>query len=214
MTAKADLTIVQKIEGAGPVTEVTMKIKGDKARLETGADVTTIVDTKTGNVMTLMNSQKRFIEISGDKMKAMAAMMGQAAPPQSGGEKPKLTPTGKKETINGFETEEYVSSGADTKATYWLAMNFPDGPAVLKQMQVMSSSALSASMGAPVQPDFPGVPIRSRVTVQGKEITSTMSSVKQDPIPETEFLVPKDFQKTQLPGFGGEASSSGKPKKP
>ena len=36
-------------------------------------------------------------------------------------EKPKLAATGKKETVNGYETEEYVYEAPDLKATYWIA---------------------------------------------------------------------------------------------
>jgi hypothetical protein len=73
LTARADLTIVQNVEGGGPVSEITIKLKGDKARME-AAQMTTIMDGKTGEVLTLMNAQKKFVRISGDKAKAIAEM--------------------------------------------------------------------------------------------------------------------------------------------
>jgi hypothetical protein len=214
-SVEADLTIVQKVEGLGPVGEVTMKIKGDKARVQAGADVTTIIDAKSGDVTTLMNSQKRYVQMSGEKVKAMAAMMNQSTPGPQGAAKPKVTATGKKETINGYETEEFVCDAPAFKATYWVATKLPDGPAILKQMQAMQSSAWGVgSTPATTPPDLPGVPIRSRITIQGKEMTTTISSIKQDPVAPEEFSVPTDFKEMQIPNLGGKAPDPGKTKQP
>src|ERR1043166_4939488 len=64
LPARADLTIVQKVEGAGQGGEMTIKIKGDKARIDTSPKLTTIIDGKTGEITNLMNDQKK---IKGDK---------------------------------------------------------------------------------------------------------------------------------------------------
>ena len=47
--------------------------------------------------------------------------------------------------------------------------------------------------------DFPGLPLRTIVKTGGKEITSTITSIKQDPLSEAEFSVPKDFQELKKP---------------
>ena len=44
LSARADFTIVQKVEGKGQAQEVTLKIKGDKVRMEANPQVTMIVD--------------------------------------------------------------------------------------------------------------------------------------------------------------------------
>ena len=44
----ADLTIVQSVEGMGPVSQMTMKIKGDKARIDVSPQMTMIIDAKNG----------------------------------------------------------------------------------------------------------------------------------------------------------------------
>jgi hypothetical protein len=63
LSARADLTIVQKVERAGSATNMTIKVKGDKVRIEASPQVTTILDAKTGEVTNLMNDQKTVVRI-------------------------------------------------------------------------------------------------------------------------------------------------------
>src|SRR5687768_3808892 len=74
LNAQADFTIVQKVEAKGQATEMTLKIKGDRIRMEAAPQTTLIVDAKTGDTLTLLNAQKKFIRISGDTTKAIAEM--------------------------------------------------------------------------------------------------------------------------------------------
>src|SRR6266850_2664210 len=99
VSARADLTIVQKVEGTGPPSEMTIKIKGDKARIDVTPQLTTIVDGKTGEVINLMKDQKMIMRMSAEKMKAAADMMSKYQGKSETSGKPKLIATGKKETI-------------------------------------------------------------------------------------------------------------------
>src|SRR5438477_9405606 len=108
ITARADLTIIQKVEGAGPVADMTIKIKGDKARIDATPQVTTIIDAKSGEMINLMNDQKTAVRVSAEKMKAAAAMLSKFTDKDKAAPQPKLTSTGKKEMVNGYEAEEYV----------------------------------------------------------------------------------------------------------
>src|SRR5438046_3814763 len=209
LPARADLTIVQKVEGVGPATDMTIKIKGDKARVEASPQLTTIVDGKTGEVINLINDEKTVVRISPDKMKAVTDMIKKFNAPKDGAEKATLTPTGQKETVNGYETEQYTYDGPEFKATFWIATNYPDGAAILAQLQSIKSEFWNAANpGAPDYRDFPGLPIRTRMTttIQGQatkpggttlggatEITSTIISANQNPISDSEFTVPSDF---------------------
>src|SRR5207249_11102540 len=46
LSARADLTITQKVEGAGPSTEMTIKIKGDKARIDRSEEHTSELQSR------------------------------------------------------------------------------------------------------------------------------------------------------------------------
>ena len=46
-------------------------------------------------------------------------------------------PTGKKETINGYETQEYVSDSPKFHASYWVAKTYPNYDSILQQMSLL-----------------------------------------------------------------------------
>jgi Domain of unknown function (DUF4412) len=227
---RADLTIVystavkpasqgQKVQttpdAVAAATNMTIKVKDDRARIDASPQITVIFDGRTGELMSLLNDQKSVVRISPDKMRAIADMLSKFNSKQAGSEKPRLTPTGQRETINGCDTEQYTYDGPDFKATYWIAPNYPNGAAVLAQLQSIKSEFWdAANTKMPDFRDFPGLPIRMRMIVgkenQGgdhgagvpehpTEITSTITGVSLDSIPASQFTVPADFKETKLP---------------
>jgi hypothetical protein len=224
LSTRADLTIVQKVEGVGGGGEMTMKIKGDKMRIEVSPEITTIFDGGTGELTNLMNDQKTVVRISADKMKAAAEMIKKFNSKKESAERAKLVPTGKKETINGYDTEQYAYDGPDFKAVYWIALTYPDGAAILKQLQAIKSEAWNATnTRVPDYGDFPGLPIRTHITMtkqhrgtvsnstasgSGTEITTTLTSIKQDPLSDAEFTIPKDYQEMSMPDIFGEKKAA------
>jgi len=215
LTARADLTIVQKVERAGSATNMTIKLKGDKVRIEASPQVTTILDGKTGEVTNLMNDQKTVVRISAEKAKALANMINKFEVKKEDAGQVKLTPTGQKETVNGYETEKYTYDAPDFKATYWIAPSYPDGAAILAQLQSIKSEFWkTTNTTMPDYRDFPGLPIRTRMAITKQnqptkpggtalggatEITTTIISANQNPISDAEFAVPSDFKETKLP---------------
>ncbi|MDQ6807893.1 MAG: DUF4412 domain-containing protein [Verrucomicrobiota bacterium] len=218
ISARADLTIVQKIEGAGAVTadgsapkEMTIKIKGDKVRIDTSPQMSTIIDSKSGDILNLMNDQKKFLRVSGEQARAVAETAARFRTKPEPTEKAKLVATGKKETINGYEAEEYVADTPQFKATYWIAPSYPDGAAIVKQLQAITPQ--SWGLGADSMPDyrdFPGVPVRTRINLGGKEIVSTLTSANLDPVSEAEFAPPVGFEEMKMPDIG-KMFGGGKP---
>ena len=199
VTARADFTIVQKVDGKGAASEITLKLKGDKIRMEATPQVTMIVDGKTGDTITLMTVQKKYLRISGDKARAIAELATKYAGTTS--EKTKLAATGKKMTINGYEAEEYVAETKLFKASYWIAPSFPDSSSIMTQLQAVVPAAWNdLAKGMMDYRDLPGFPLRTEVKTEGgEEITSTVTAVKRDTLSEAEFSVPKDFQEMKIP---------------
>jgi len=194
---------------------MTIKVKGDKARIDASPQVTAIFDGRTGELINLLNDQKTIVRISPDKMRAIADMLNQFSSNKANSDKPRLKPTGQRETINGYDTEQYSYEGPDFKATYWIAPNYPNGAAVLAQLQSIKSEFWdAANTKMPDFRDFPGLPIRMRMIV-GKvnpvgghvgsapdhptEITSTITGVSLDSISDSVFTVPANFKETKLP---------------
>jgi len=203
VTARGDLTIVQKVEGSGSVKQITMKLKGDKARVEVSPKITTIMETKGGDILTLMNAEKKFVRISAEKSKAIAELASKYAKDSSAtAEKSKLTATGRKETINGYETEEYVRESSSVKESYWIALTYPDSAAIVKQLQAITPTAWNEiAKGMLNFNDFPGLPLRTVIKTDRKEIVSTIISIKQDLLSDMEFAVPRDFQEVKVPNL-------------
>jgi hypothetical protein len=198
VSARADFTIVQKVEGKGKANEIVLKLKGDKIRVEPTTQMTMIVDGKTSDIITLMNAQKKFLRISGDKARAIAELSAKYG--GTTGEKPKLTATGKKMTINGYEAEEYVGETKSFKASYWIAPSFPDSAVIMKQLQAVIPAAWNdLAKGMMDYRDLPGFPLRTQVKTDDGEIISTVTAIKRDPISDAEFLVPVDFQEMKVP---------------
>ena len=202
VTTRGDFTIVQKVEGVGPLNQITTKLKGDKANVEVSPETTMIIDSKSGEMLTVLNGQKKFLRVSGENYRAIAELINKNRESSAAAAKPKLTPTGKKETINGYETEEYVRESGDTSDSYWIALKLPESAAILKQLQAMIPAALNnIAKGIFDFGDFPGLPIRTIIKKNGSEIISTITSIKRDPLSDAEFSVPKDFQEIKTPGL-------------
>jgi hypothetical protein len=204
-------------------TNMTIKVKGDKARIDASPQITAIFDGRTGELINLLNDQKTIVRISPDKMRAIADMLNQFSSNKANSDKPRLRPTGQRETINGYDTEQYSYEGPDFKATYWIAPNYPNGAAVLAQLQSIKSEFWdAANTKMPDFRDFPGLPIRMRMIV-GKanpagghggsapdhptEITSTITGVSLDSIADSVFTVPANFKETKLPDIFNKNAS-------
>ena len=198
LPVRADFTIVQKVEAKGGTSEVTLKLKADKIRMEATPQITMIVDGKNGDTITLMNAQKKYLRISGDKAQVIAELATKYGGTTS--EKSKLVATGKIMTIDGYEAEEYTAETKLFKARYWIAPGFPDSAAIMKQLQAVIPAAWNdVAKGMMDYRDLPGFPLRSHVMIGDDEITSTVVAVKRDPLSDAEFTVPKDFQEMKVP---------------
>jgi len=206
-SARADLTIVQRVDGVAQNGDVTVKIKGDKQRIDGPSQPTRIIDGKKGEMTDLITDQKGFVTISADQIKAAAASMN--LNPDKNSTASKLTPTGKKETINGYETEEYVYQTPQFKASFWVAKKYPGAADILKQMQAPISGAWKPSnMGMPDYTDFAGMPLKTVISVGENQVATTIISIKQDPLSANEFEIPKDFQPLKQPVQPGGAPST------
>ena len=193
LTAHADLTIVQKVEGVGPDGDVTVKIKGDKERIDSTSQPTRILDGKSGEITNLMDDRKAFAKISAAQIKKAADSMDLNADKKSA--PPRLSATGKKDIINGYDTEEYIYETPRFKASFWVATKYPGAADILKQMQAPIAGALKPSnMGMPDYTDFKGLPLKTVISVGPNRVVTTIVSIKQDPLSPSEFEIPTDFQ--------------------
>lgn len=198
--ARADLVIVQKVEGGGQLGEQTIKIKGDKSRSDLAPGVSMITDGASGDMVTLLHTARTFSKVPAAQTKAMREELQKLRPT---GEAPKLQPTGRKEKIGEYECEIFTVSLGTLHATYWLAKDFPNYPALLAQLEKFQAGAISA-MGRGVLPelkDFPGMTLKTEIVMNGKKIVTTLVSAKEEEVSAAAFAIPADYKETTSPAL-------------
>lgn len=197
----ADWVVVQKSTTDGKTEEIQIQIKGDKTRLDAGEQMTMI--SGEGGIVMLMHAQKMMMKLDPEKMKGMMALAGAAL---GGGDKPAAKPvaTGQKEKVGEYDCEVYTWSGPMGSGKFWIASDFKGykelAAAQDKMMQAMGNPAASF---APQAGDFPGMVIKSEMTVMGKANTSELVSAKEEDVADTAFVIPEGYNEMKMPGLPG-----------
>ena len=195
---RADLIIVQHVDGSGQSGDQTIKIKGDKARTDLSPQISMITNGATGDLVTLMHAPKTFLKVTAAQTKAMMEQLKKLAPSVEG---PKLVPTGKKEKVGNYDCEIFTASFGGISVTYWIAKDFPNYQAVLEQMAKLQAGSISA-MGKGVMPelkDFPGMQIKTELDLGGKKVSTVLLSAKEENVDPASFEIPKDYKEASAP---------------
>jgi len=216
-----DLTVRQRTTTGGgrnaQTREETQYAHGDTLVID-GPDERTIVDVGA-RTMTIADKQKKtYFVLTFDQMRAQAdavqkklqempsqergmmdQMLGNGAPVT-------LQPTGKKETIAGYEATEYALRGGPFQGSVWTteALALPEG--VRKWRELSASATAQKGPGrqlAEALAHAKGVPLRTTMTATigpGTFSTSTEAvEVKTAPPPADVLVVPPGFTKTAPP---------------
>jgi hypothetical protein len=196
--ARADLVIVQHVEGGGQAGDQTIRIKGDKARTDLTPSVSMITDGETGEMVTLMHSGKTYLKTPPDQTKSM---MDQLQKFRTNQEPSKLQPTGKKEKVGEYDCDIYTTNLGAITITYWLAKDYPNYQEVLAQLIKFQAGAISA-MGKGLMPelkDFPGMIMKTELLKGGKKVVTTLVSAKEDNVDPGIFAIPKGYTEITSP---------------
>jgi hypothetical protein len=195
--ANADYIVKQKLETDGQLQDVTIKIKDTKCRVDTSEQLSAIIDSTTGETTMLIHPEKVYMKISPEQLKAQAeAMKNLLGNQTSSGAEIELKSTGKKETLNGYETEEYKTTLNNIEITFMIAKEFPNYQKLVTTLyNVQSSPAMMAFRSMSIPPEkYPGMPIRSEVELTGKKVVTTLDSALETTLPDTDFAVPPDYK--------------------
>ena len=214
-TARADLTVVQQVNGMGQAYENTSKFKGGKTRVDTSPGTSLIMDLKTGETISLNHPQKTYLKISGEMARAALASVQKMQNEHPDTRSP-LTPTGRRETISGYEAAEYTCTIAGVKMSLWLTKALPDYEAALKELSAgFSQGAMAATMqnyGFDMS-SLPGFPVRTVLEIPpDQRMTRTVSAVSTQPIPDAEFRVPDDYKEVAGTTLTPPAATNAVPK--
>jgi len=194
---RADLIVKQKVENSGQTQEVTLKLKDTRCRVEATDQTSAIIDSATGATTILLHPQKAYMKITGDQLRAQAEALKNLLASQGGNAaQTEFKPTGKTETINGYETEEYTASVNGIQTTVAVAKNFPNYREIVKALfNVQSGPGMEAFRSLSIPPEkYPGMPIRTVVEVLGQRITTTVDSIQETNLADSDFAIPADYK--------------------
>lgn len=202
-SARADWTIVQKVEGGMNSGQMTLRVKGDKARLDVNTQISILTDLATGDSATLNHTARIFLRIPASeaaKMRdtALGLKAGAAVPA------PALAPTGRKEKLGDYECEVFTWSLGEMKVTDWIASGYPNFQPFLAALARFQNAGL-ARAAQPLMPpieSFPGMVLKREMNHRGTVTTTTLLSGKEAPLDPKLFDVPADYKEQpalQLP---------------
>ncbi len=204
--ARADVIIEQKMESAVMNGNMTMKIKGDNARMDmpspVGGNVTVIMNTKTGDMTTLMHAQKMAMKMNmNDSKKQMEEAQKAAGIDPTKVEKPK--DTGTSEKVGEWTAEVYEFNIGGMTGKIWAAKDFPNAKAIKDQM--MKMSAASAGGFDASKMDVPGMIVKTQMSTPVGAMTTTLVKASEAPVADTEFVIPTGYNEMKMPTLPGTA---------
>jgi len=211
--AHADIVIEQKMESAVINGNVTMKVKGDNARMDMpsplGGNVTTLMNFKSGDMVTLMHQQKMAMKMNlSDVKKQQEAGQKALGMDPSKIEKPKST--GAKEKVGDYDTEIFEMNQGSLQAKLWIAKDFPNAQSIKDQMMKLNS-AMGGGGIDPSKLDVPGMVVKSEVSTPVGKMTITLVKAKEEPVDEKEFVKPEGYQEMQMPKLPGAGAPPAPP---
>lgn len=203
--AHADLVVVQKMDSAMMKGDVTMKMKGDHARIEsTGGPIATtmILDLKAGTMITLVPAQKMMMKANMEDMKKMGEAQMKAQGVDVSTMKPK--DTGVKEKVGEWDCSIYeMAIGPTMSMKMWVSKDYPNAKSITEQMKKISA-AMSANP-AMAGINLEGVALKTEMSLgPGGKMTTSVVSIKEEPVADSEFELPTDYKEIQMPGAGAK----------
>lgn len=198
----ADLVIEQKMESAFMNGNMTMKIKGENARIDMPGgpvgEMSVVMDLKGGQMTTLIHSQKMAMKanLEAAKKQAEAASKATGLDP-SKIEKPKST--GKTEKVGEWDTEIFETTTGGTPIKMWVAKDFPNYKAISDQMNKLSAATGGGAFDAS-KFDLGGMVVKTEMTTPAGKVSTTLVSAKETPVDDAVFKLPEGYKEMALPG--------------
>jgi hypothetical protein len=107
--------------------------------------------------------------------------------------------------VGEHETEIFTWSGKIGSGKFWVAKDF-EHFAELNAFQdkLMKAMGNPAAALVPQNSDFPGMVVKSEMSVMGKTATSELVSAKQDVLEDAVFTAPEGYQEMKMPSLPGK----------
>lgn len=194
--AHGDFVLKQTVENFGQRQQITIKLKGAKCRIDTSSDTSALIDPQSGTVI-LLNQPKMFMKVSAEQLSAQAeAIKKMLSVSGNSNETTDFQANGKNDNISGFATEEYTGKIDGLPVTLDVTKTFPKYREVLAQLYaVQDAPGLSLFHSLSIPPEkYPGLPIRTTVEMLGQKVVTTLDSMEETILPDSDFTIPTDYQ--------------------
>ncbi|MBL9143653.1 MAG: DUF4412 domain-containing protein [Verrucomicrobiaceae bacterium] len=200
---RADWVIIQNTKALGKDSQMTIKVKGDHIRNEIGQKMTVFMDVSKGTSKMFMHEQKMVMKMNADSIKAAAGLANKFL---GGGNdtpaKPKAT--GEKVKVGEWETEVYTWESKMGSGKFYVVKSFPKFEELSQAMDRITKS-MSNPMSAmfPSYHDFPGMIVKSEMTMMGQLSSTELVSAKEEPVADADFVEPEGYQEMKMPTLPG-----------
>jgi hypothetical protein len=176
---------------------MTVKVKGDKVRMDMPngrlGEITSILDTKTGDTLQLVHSAKAAMKMSGEAAKKMILSAREKAGMKDV-EPAAIKATGETEKIGDYDCEIYTWTNGSTTKKYWVAKNYPQAAGLKELEKQMHNGFLGGVQGGPDTTTLPGPAIKTESTVAGMTTRTQITSVKEQDLSPDDFKMPEGYE--------------------
>ena len=195
-TLRADLVIEQKVESQAMNGNSTMKIKGEKARIDMppvplAGNMSMLIDLTSGQMTTLVHGQKIMVKMK--MADAKKAIEQQQKVDLTKLEAPKAT--GQKEKVGEWNCEIYDVNMGGMTGKWWVTKDFPNYKAVMEQMNKINLAASGMGFDAS-KLQLDGMTVKSEMSTQLGKMTTTLVKVTEAAVPDSEFEAPAGYKET------------------
>ena len=196
---RADLILEQQSGETNQLHVDSLKLHGDKMRLDQPENsLSVIVDLKTRDSITLITTNKTYLRKFGSEVRWEMEEDQKFTHGTNDLDALPASPvdTGKSELVSGRAAEIYTWSGArGLKVTLWVATNFPNYDAIRTELAKLDRFN-DTGPHRNAQPELsllPGMVLKSEGTYRRHTTTTTLVSVKVEPVDPALFELPKDY---------------------
>lgn len=199
-------TIVYRMEFKGKQGELTYVVKGPKVRQETRLagvpqGAYQIIDYSTGDVITVMPAQRKYVKANYKQLAAALKGMGTAgagANDKTASAAQGIAPTGRKETIAGYSCEVYADkSGSESCIATGLGR--------FVAMEGGAGANAGGGTGAPQSPALAqrfregALPLRMKLVQRDGAMMITGTKIAPGSPPASAFVVPAGYEELRMP---------------
>jgi hypothetical protein len=198
--AKADFILKYIVETSGQRFEETIKETETKQRTDfPGYSI--ILSSTMNKATVLIHTSKTYMRVDNAFIRTIFDKLGVKF---GTGETMDFKPTGKTETINGYETREFKGNVGGIQMNVFATDSFQIGKGVEKMMRDWTHSPVADGFQDVLAAMEKGTGWPIRIVMENLGTTCIFESLKETSLDDREFAVPNDYGEFSLPEFFGQ----------